>query len=402
MSERVDDRINEVADKYQFNPALVNRLSFVYGFDRATSIIESLTKHTSALPIRVNTVLTTPDALVKSLNEKEIPAKRHPEVEDAVLVDVRGPNEIVEKSKKIVVHKYAAAKALIGGSIGAPGIKDHEDLKIGDEVSIVDKMGKIIVANAVLMMSSNEIDVQKRGVALRITASKYELPSFQNVTEFLRGHFIQQMLPSILLGSEIKLKPQARVLDLSVGHGALLTHVWQNNSKSNARIIAIDNSNTRLVRFKDNLKRLRLLNAPFEIMKMESNKVSRRFNRNETFDVIIYHAPNSKIGIRPKVSDNTTEGLIFNNARNMNKMMAQADRLLKRDGMIYYTTNSLDPAENERIIEEVVNHGRLSVVEQSQYLGDKGPTKFKGSEHLQYFFPDKHDTQGYFIAKLTK
>lgn len=402
MSERVDEHINEVANKYQFNPALVNRLSFVYGFDRATSIIKSLTQHPSSLPIRVNTLLTTPNDLVKSLNEKDIPAKQHPEVEDAVLVEVKGPNEIVEKAKKITVHKYAAAKALIGGSIGAPGIKDHEDLKIGDEVSIVDKMGKIVVANAVLMMSSNEINTQKRGVALRITESKYELPNFQNVTEFLRGHFIQQMIPSILIGSEIKLKPQARVLDLSVGHGALLTQIWQNNSKSNARIVAVDNSNTRLVRFKDNLKRLRMHNAPIEIMKMESNKVSRKFNRNETFDCIVYHAPNSKIGIRPKVSDNTTEGLIFNNARNMNKMMAQADRLLKRGGTLYYSTNSLDPAENERIIEEVINHGRLSVVEQSQYLGEKGPMKFKGSEHLQYFFPDKHDTQGYFIAKLTK
>ncbi|MHA1156371.1 MAG: methyltransferase domain-containing protein [Candidatus Heimdallarchaeota archaeon] len=402
MSERVSDHINEVADQYQFNPALVNRLSFVYGFERAKSIIQSLTVHPGTLPIRVNTLLTTPDDLVKSLNEKEIPAKRHPDVEDAVLVDVQGPNEVAEKTKKIIVHKYAAAKALIGGAIGAPGIKDHEDLNIGDEVSIVDKMGKIIVANAVLMMNSNEIDNQKRGVALRITASKYVLPNFQNVTEYLRGHFIEQMVPSILMGSEIKLAPQARVLDLSVGHGALLTHVWQNNTKSNARIIAVDNSNTRLVRFKSNLKRLRLLNAPIEIMKMESNKVPKKFNRNETFDCIIYHAPNSKIGIRPKVSDNTTEGLIFNNARNMNKMMAQADRLLKRGGTIYYSTNSLDPAENERIIEEVINHGRLSVVEQSQYIGEKGLVKFKGSELLQYFFPDRHDTQGYFIAKLTK
>ena len=86
----------------------------------------------------------------------------------------------------------------------------------------------------------------------------------------------------------------------------------------------------------------------------------------------------------------------------MNKMMAQADRLLKRGGTIYYSTNSLDPAENERIIEEVINHGRLSVIEQSQYIGEKGLVKFKGSELLQYFFPNRHDTQGYFIAKLTK
>ena len=401
MSEAVNEQIKELANKYQFNPALVNRLSFIYGFARASSIIKSLTEHTSALSIRVNTLQTTPEKLITALNEKDIPAKQHPEIEEAILIDVQGPKEIVEKPKKIVVHKYAAAKAMIGGSIGAPGIKEYEDINIGDEVTLVDKF-QSVAANAVVMMSPAEIENQKRGVALRITSSKYILPNFQNVKEYLRGHFIQQMVPSILIGSQIDLKPQARVLDLSVGEGKVLTHIWQRNSKANAKIIGIDDSSTRLQKMDDNLKRLRMLNAPFQIMKMKLDRFEKKFNREETFDTIVLHAPNSRIGIRPKISDNTTEGFIFNNARNQSKRIAIAAKLLKRDGTLFYSTNSLDPAENERIIEEVIDKFKLSVVEQAQYLGEKGMETFKGGQYLQYFFPDKQDTQGFFIAKLTK
>ena len=82
--------------------------------------------------------------------------------------------------------------------------------------------------------------------------------------------------------------------------------------------------------------------------------------------------------------------------------MKEAARLIKPGGTIIYTTNSLDPAENENNIQYAVEELNLKVIKQELFLGGKCSAKFPGSEHLQYFYPDEHDTQGQFIAKLIK
>ena len=82
--------------------------------------------------------------------------------------------------------------------------------------------------------------------------------------------------------------------------------------------------------------------------------------------------------------------------------MIHAARLIKPGGTIYYTTNSLDPAENEGNIQFAIEELNLTVEKQELFFGMKSTARFPGSELLQYFYPDVHDTPGQFIAKLTK
>ena len=401
MNNTISEQINELADKYHFLPELVNRLCFIYGYKRAKSLIESLKTHTKNYAIRVNTLLTTPEELEANLNEKDISAHIHPEVKDAVLINVEGPYDLQSKEKSIIVHNTTADKVLTGANVGSSGIKSHEDLKIGDEISIKDKF-ETIVGNGIVMMNSNEISSQKRGTAVRVTHSKYKLPNFQNLKEYLRGHFIAQELPSIMITSQISLKQQDRVLDMTVGEGIMLTHVWQNNSDKNARIIAIDNSNVKLQKLQENLKRLRMMKAPIESMNLNAKKMEKKFSRDETFDVILVDPPCSEIGLRPKVSDSTNEKSIIKASYSHKKFMSQAARLIKPNGTIVYTTRSIDPEENENVIEYAVDELKLTVVDQKIFLGDKCAASFKGAEKIQCFYPDIHDTSGYFVAKLTK
>ena len=387
--------------EYNFSEELIKRYSFFHGMARTTKIIESLKTHPEYYPIRVNTLLATPDELLESLKEKDINVKKHPVIEEALLIKVEGPNNLQEKDKKVTVHKAAADRVLVGGNVGASSIQQKDLLNIGEEVSITDKFGTI-VGNGILMMDSNEISSQKRGAAIRVTESVYQLPNFQNLKEYLRGQFIPQDLPSILIGAQIKNKPKDRILDMTVGEGKVLTHVWQKNSEVDTRIIALEESGSKIQKLKENMKRLRMMKAPFEITKMTLNQFQRKFTRDETFNTILISPKNSETGTRPKVSDTTNEHHILRAAKIQKEYIKQAARLVKRNGTIFYSTNSLDPEENEYIIKFAVENLKLTVEEQEYYLGDRCSSDFKGAENLQYFYPDKHDTPGYFIAKLTK
>ena len=397
----LDDQIKKMVKEYNFSEELIKRYGFFYGMARTTKIIEALKTHPEYYPIRVNTLLTTPDELLQSLEEKDIIVKKHPVIEEALLIKVEGPNNIQQKEKTVAVHKAAADRVLIGGNVGASSIQQKKNLNIGEEVSITDKFGSI-VGNGILMMDSNEISSQKRGVAIRITESIYRLPNFQNLKEFLRGQFIPQDFPSILVGAQIKNKPKDRLLDMNVGEGKILTHIWQNNSKIDTRIIALEDSGSKIQKLKENMKRLRMIKAPFEITKMTLNQFQRKFTRDETFNTIIVSPKNSETGARPKVSDTTNEHHILKAAKIQKEYIKQAARLIKPNGTIFYSTNSLDPEENEYIIKYAVENLKLTVQKQEYNLGDKCSGDLEGADYLQYFFPEKHDTPGYFIAKLTK
>jgi len=132
LSDRIDNKIDDIAKQYHFNREIVQRISFHHGFIRASSIIEALTKHPSHVSIRVNTLQTTPEKLMKSLTEKDYTVKQHPVLDEALLVEVTGPFEITKKPKTIVAETKPATDVLSGINLTASGIKEQTDLQVGE------------------------------------------------------------------------------------------------------------------------------------------------------------------------------------------------------------------------------------------------------------------------------
>jgi 16S rRNA (cytosine967-C5)-methyltransferase len=407
---------------------------FHYGQKRAIELIESLRTYQSEFSLRVNTKETTRQKLIETLESKKIIVKEHPILNDCILVQVAGPNEIKEKSKAVKVqYNKPVHNILIGGSLGAKDIIPiSDDMNIGDEVTIKNELGEPL-ANGILMMSLNDIQNKRKGIAIKTTEHMYEIPNLNALKEFLRGQFIHQNIPSIVVGSQIKLKPKDRILDLNVGRGEILTHIYQNNfriwekdetpnKKNSPKIVAIESSRKLTERLNENLKRLRMKKPFFELRELFARKYKDKYNkekttvtgqfsfkkfeekfsRDETFDWIVLNLPSSNIGLRPKLFGNVKERTILSYADKQREYLTQAARLLKPGGVIFYLTNSLDPAENENNIQYAVENLGLKVVKQDINLGSNDVTGFPGAEHLQYFYPDVHNTDGQFIARLTK
>jgi 16S rRNA (cytosine967-C5)-methyltransferase len=403
LTPKIDDEIKRMEEKYHFRGEIINRLCFKFGAVRAETLLQAVKKHPTSHALRVNQLETTRNELVKSFVKKDIPAKEHQSLEDAVLIAVKGPNEIKLLEKQITVHRKAGNRVITGTHLAVGGIRNQENIKIGDEVTLIDKYGTAL-ANGVAMMTSQEMRRKKSGVAVKVTKSMYRLPNLHKLKEFLRGHFIDQTIPSMVIGSQIKLRANDRLLDMAVGEGEILTHIWQRNTKvKGTRIIALDESNSRLQRFNDTLERLRMANAPFEPMRLNVRGVRKRFSRDETFHWIIINPPSTNTALRPKIYETVSEGKIMGYSKLQKIFVKEAARLLKTKGTIFYTTNSLFPAENEEIIQYAVEELGLQVTKQELFLGENGlDVGFAGCDLLQRFYPDKQDTQGAFIAKLTK
>ena len=399
----INEEIDELKEKYQFNFELIRRLSFTYGIQRTNDLIASLKEHTQTFPIRVNTQITTASKLIKALTEKDIVAKQHPDLEDGILIDVTKTKVIPLKEKTVTLnYKRSINHVLVGVGLGSNDFVFSDNLNVGDEISLLDKRGDN-VGNGILMMTASDLEAKKKGIAIKIIDSKYKIPNINGLKEYLRGQFIPQSLASLIIGSSVNLKVKDRLLDLNTDFGETLTHIWQRNSEvKNLRIIALRSSANKISKLHENIKRLRMYKAPIETEQLKLGAFARKYDRDETFNWIIVNPPSSEMGLRPKLYEDIKEKFILECARKQKRYLSEAARLLKPGGTIFYTTNSLDPAENEQIIQFAVEELNLKVRKQDIFLGTKCAANFPGAEHLQYFYPDIHDSLGQFIARLTK
>jgi 16S rRNA (cytosine967-C5)-methyltransferase len=121
------------------------------------------------------------------------------------------------------------------------------------------------------------------------------------------------------------------------------------------------------------------------------------------FDRIILDPPCSGFGKRPDLLPEFPKAEYFLMQR---KLLMTAWSLLRPNGVIVYSTCSVLPQENEKVIEYLlskVSDAEIEALKYSQY-GTPG-IEFNGIsalKHCRRFLPPSIDTVGFFIAKLRK
>ncbi|MEM3512321.1 MAG: RsmB/NOP family class I SAM-dependent RNA methyltransferase [Candidatus Jordarchaeales archaeon] len=79
-------------------------------------------------------------------------------------------------------------------------------------------------------------------------------------------------------------------------------------------------------------------------------------------------------------------------------LLENALKLVREGGVVVYSVCSIFPEEGEEVVDSVL--GRAELIELS-IPGEKGYEGFECSSMVKRFFPHKHQTNGFFIAKLT-
>jgi len=236
-----------------------------------------------------------------------------------------------------------------------------------------------------------------------------ENPERKDVGNLLEHHlgkiYVQEaasMIPPLVLNPQ----PGEIVLDMAAAPGSKTTQLGM-MMKNKGLIVANDYKGSRLSSLGINVQKAGLTNVL--LTKMDG----RRFHKFQ-FDKILLDAPCSGTGtIRKSLKTIRiwNEGMIRKIARQQMQLIENAFKNLKEGGEMVYSTCSLEPEENEGIVNHLLktfpNSDIIPVKLPGLKLGapvmEFNGVKFDSRvKHVMRIWPQDNDTEGFFVAKLRK
>ena len=210
----------------------------------------------------------------------------------------------------------------------------------------------------------------------------------QQIPGYIEGDFIIQDISSMCVAHLSGVKDDQTVLDVCAAPGGKTTHMAQ-LMHNTGRIIARDNQADKLETIHENIERLKIKNViveQYDALELDETLIN-------TIDVVLVDAPCSGLGIirrKPDIKYNKSpEGLI--GLIDIQKgILKNAAEYVKVGGTLMYSTCTLNPAENQDIV--------------NWFLKQDARFKVQPLSEVGYLtlFPNSHDTDGFFIAKLNK
>lgn len=219
-------------------------------------------------------------------------------------------------------------------------------------------------------------------------------------TEYLLGLYsIQEAAPQIPVGLFSELE-QKLVFDACAAPGGKTVQL-ADLMKNTGAIIAFDIDKRRLTAMSNQLERCRVANTI--IYQCDARQASRL---NLKFDRVLLDMPCSgNFAIDRQWFSKRTMKDVERNAQLQREILTGAEKALKSDGEIVYSTCSLEPEEGELNVDWAVENLGLRVEEVNCY-GQKGLTNVFGRdlhpsvENCRRIWPGQ--TQGFFVCKLKR
>ncbi|MFH1506244.1 MAG: RsmB/NOP family class I SAM-dependent RNA methyltransferase [archaeon] len=222
--------------------------------------------------------------------------------------------------------------------------------------------------------------------------------------EYLFGYYYLQEVASQLPVQVLQPQPGDLVLDMAASPGSKTTQIAQ-YMENKGNIIALDDNLQRLDSLRNNLERCGITNCV--IYKKDARFVT---DFNLEFNKILLDAPCSgNFAIDKDFFDKRDLAGIKQNSKVQRELLKAAVKVLKKGGVLVYSTCSLEPEENEMNINWLLNNfDNLSLEETGLELGDEGLVDVFGEKlnpeikKCRRFWPHKTKTEGFFITKIKK
>lgn len=217
-------------------------------------------------------------------------------------------------------------------------------------------------------------------------------------------YYIQE--PSAMAVAEfIKPKDSERILDLCAAPGGKTTQIA---GKMNKRGILVSNeiNYSRAKILAQNVERMGIENCA--ITSERPDKLEKNFMGY--FDKILVDAPCSGEGMFRKDSETIEEWSLDNVcmcADRQLKILSSADKMLKPQGTIVYSTCTFSPEENEGVIEKFITEYNYEILSIENIYFDKGKPEWINSDNIELrntvrLWPHKVQGEGHYIAVLKK
>jgi tRNA (cytosine40_48-C5)-methyltransferase len=222
--------------------------------------------------------------------------------------------------------------------------------------------------------------------------------------EYLQGYYYLQGAASQLVAEILAPLPSDIVLDMAAAPGSKTTHLAQLMGNAGT-IVALDSNVQRLAALRNNCERLLVKNVL--LFKKDARFVSDLGMR---FDKVLLDAPCSgNFCSEEDWFDKRSIEDVKGNARTQRELIRAAYNVLKPGGVLVYSTCSLEPEEDELVVDWLLGkYPDLELLKLGIPVGDEGITEWEGKQlnpelrKTRRFWPHRTGTEGFFVAKLLK
>ncbi|MBI2658006.1 NOL1/NOP2/sun family putative RNA methylase [Candidatus Woesearchaeota archaeon] len=236
---------------------------------------------------------------------------------------------------------------------------------------------------------------------------KKERRDIGNLIEHSLGYFYLQEAASMIPPIVLEPKPDEIVLDIAASPGSKTTQIAQ-YMQNKGILLANDYTYERMKPLSINLQRCGVTNAIITLMEGQWFK-----NSGIEFDRVLVDAPCSGTGtIRKslKTIGIWNPDMVRRLSITQKQLIETGFNLLKENGTLVYSTCSLEPEENEEVVDfllkkyEDAKLGEIKLnIKKSNPILEFENKKY--SEELKKclrIWPQDNDTEGFFVAKIKK
>jgi NOL1/NOP2/sun family putative RNA methylase len=219
--------------------------------------------------------------------------------------------------------------------------------------------------------------------------------------EYLLGYYSLQETASQYPVQALKPTEKDHLLDMASAPGGKTTQSAA-YMKNQGLIVALDINRDRLFATENNVERCGVTNScihHYDALELPDKP---------GFTKILLDAPCSGNYVTDSHwFQRRTEEDIQRNAELQKRLLEKALNLLVPDGVLLYSTCSLEPEENELNIQWLIENHKVELAELkgpgTQGLTEVNDIKLdKEISHCRRFWPDQTETQGFFAAKVIK
>ncbi len=251
------------------------------------------------------------------------------------------------------------------------------------------------IAATASRIAPDGVVLESRAITAFDTAGEQTLKDILN-----RGDIYAQDESAMLVARLLSPENAEYIVDLCAAPGGKTTHLAHLMGNA-GKIIAVDVSAEKVAVLEKNCRRIGACNVKTRVL--DATKADLSFMK--TADAVLIDAPCSGFGTlrrHPDIRWNKT----FEQVRALSEMqynlLKNAARHIKPGGILVYSTCSIEPIENEKVVQRFLADFPMWTIENAKdFLPDVPPSVITPQGFVQTF-PHEHGVDGAFAARLQK
>jgi 16S rRNA (cytosine967-C5)-methyltransferase len=220
---------------------------------------------------------------------------------------------------------------------------------------------------------------------------------------FKQGFVTIQDQSSMLVAEMLKVSPEMQVLDACSAPGGKVTHIAEKmENKGSIHAYDLHKKKIKLIDRKAGDLQLNIINAEAR----DARKL-QEVHQQESFDRILVDAPCSGLGVirgKPEIRYHKEENDIRRLADIQLDILEAVAPLLKQNGLLVYSTCTVDKEENEEVVKKFLNNNTDFIIDENFFeeLPSMLKTSIGISDYGLQLFPQLFDTDGFYLTRLMK